>query len=84
MSKTIEEWLNTLKEPHRTNALQDCVPSRLNIPSVALHRAVTEMVTWSTASYKGWNKVYDDLMKNPNDPKYVKGKDEVINSYELY
>ncbi len=31
-----------------------------------------------------WSPIHDTLMRNGNDPTYVRKSDEVINTYELY
>lgn len=86
MNKTIEEWLNTLKEPYRSEALGVCIKSRLDKQVNSLYNAIDAMVTWSNT--KGgddyWSPIHDTLMRNGNDPTYVRKSDEVINTYELY
>lgn len=61
-SKTSIEWFKTLKEPYRSQAINNCYESRVDCKSDSLHRALFLSFSWidSPEGFSYWKEVGDN------------------------
>jgi len=59
MEKTIKEWLETLPEPYRTEALDETKPRDSRQVSESLVKAICDAFSWSQSEQGSgyWNEV---------------------------
>lgn len=59
--KTIKEWLETLPEPYRGQALANCLPAMGHDVTESLEESLFAGFAWSESpeGYSYWEKVYD-------------------------
>lgn len=53
MTKTIRQWLETLPEPYRTQALRNAEPVQLQKEAYDLGHAIIDSCTWNDTPEKG-------------------------------
>lgn len=89
MKRTFREWFETMVEPYRTNAInntEEHLQGRLDksmFESIA--SALANGFSWFNFREQcNWAEIKRDLEKDPNDPKYIKLKNQVVNTYELW
>jgi len=88
MEKYIKEWLETLKEPYRSQALHNYDKSkwsgRLEKTS-ALSKALFRAFDWKSSSEEDqyWRKIHEDIKHN-SESKYIQeSKPVIVNNYQI-
>lgn len=58
--KTIQQWLNTLKEPYKTKALNNIADKNKETKTINLSNALLIAFKWSktTEGYKYWDELH--------------------------
>lgn len=66
--KTVEQWLNELPEPYRTQALEQAKNSLLQMTERSMYCALSGMFTWSESHEGGeyWRQLADVYKKHEN------------------
>lgn len=61
--KTIKEWLETLEEPYRSQAIKNTEESLLPIERESLDDAIIKAFTWSDTEegFNHWNALYNSV-----------------------
>ena len=69
MSRSKEEWFNTLEEPYKSKALKNCKPHLLKREEKDVFDALQAGFTWSTSpeGHKYWETYFKTLKKSMHE-----------------
>jgi hypothetical protein len=57
--KTVKDWLNTLKEPYKSKALNNLQKEVINVKVISISKALKQSFDWDN-SQEGW-EYWNDL-----------------------
>ena len=57
--KTVKQWLNTLKEPYKSKALNNLQKEVINVKVISISKALKQSFDWDN-SQEGW-EYWNDL-----------------------
>ena len=57
--KTVKQWLNTLKEPYKSKALNNLQKEVINVKVISISKALKQSFDWDN-SHEGW-EYWNDL-----------------------
>ena len=57
--KTVKQWLNTLKEPYKSKALNNLQKEVINVKVISISKALKQSFNWDN-SQEGW-EYWNDL-----------------------
>ena len=62
--KTVKQWLNTLKEPYKTKALNNLNKRVTNVKAINLNKALLQAFDWdmSLEGYEYWSDLASSLV----------------------